>query len=140
MDTTAPGLAALTVFVEDLDAVAAFHRDVLQLPQVFADEVSRVFDLGGTLLNVLAVGAAGELVAPAAAAPAGGPAQVLLSLFVEDVDATCAQLRARGATLLNGPVDRPWGKRTAAFADPSGTVWEVAQDLAPRGGPTAGPG
>jgi len=36
---------------------------------------------------------------------------------------------AHGVTLLNGPVDRPWGRRTAAFADPSGNVWEVAQIL-----------
>jgi uncharacterized glyoxalase superfamily protein PhnB len=32
--------------------------------------------------------------------------------------------------LLNGPIDRPWGRRTAAFADPAGHLWEVAQELA----------
>jgi catechol 2,3-dioxygenase-like lactoylglutathione lyase family enzyme len=30
--------------------------------------------------------------------------------------------------LLNGPIDREWGVRTAAFADPDGHVWEVAQE------------
>jgi uncharacterized glyoxalase superfamily protein PhnB len=30
---------------------------------------------------------------------------------------------------VNGPVDRPWGRRTAAFADPAGHAWEVAQLL-----------
>jgi uncharacterized glyoxalase superfamily protein PhnB len=54
---------------------------------------------------------------------------MLLSLWVGDVDAACVELRRRGVRLLNGPVDRPWGKRTAAFADPAGAVWEVAQDL-----------
>ena len=34
--------------------------------------------------------------------------------------------RYRGATLLNGPIDRPWGIRTAAFRDPAGHVWELA--------------
>jgi uncharacterized glyoxalase superfamily protein PhnB len=29
--------------------------------------------------------------------------------------------------LLNGPMDRPWGIRTAAFADPAGHVWEIAK-------------
>ena len=38
-------------------------------------------------------------------------------------------LRSRGVAMLNGPIDRPWGKRTAAFLDPSGTVWEIAQDI-----------
>jgi uncharacterized glyoxalase superfamily protein PhnB len=95
----------------------------------YQDEDSAVFDLGGgTLVNVLALAAAPELVHPAPVA-AEGPAWMLLSLWVEDVDAGCADLVRRGATLLNGPVERPWGKRTAAFADPCGTVWEVAQDI-----------
>jgi uncharacterized glyoxalase superfamily protein PhnB len=46
---------------------------------------------------------------------------------VEDVDAAARGLAERGVTLLNGPVDRPWGVRTAAFADPAGHVWELAQ-------------
>ena len=31
--------------------------------------------------------------------------------------------------LLNGPVNRPWGVRTASFADPGGHIWEIAQEL-----------
>jgi lactoylglutathione lyase len=29
--------------------------------------------------------------------------------------------------LLNGPMDRPWGIRTASFLDPGGHIWEIAQ-------------
>jgi catechol 2,3-dioxygenase-like lactoylglutathione lyase family enzyme len=47
----------------------------------------------------------------------------------EDEDAVYAQLGARGVVLLNGPMDRDWGVRTAAFADPDGHVWEIAQQL-----------
>ena len=43
--------------------------------------------------------------------------------------ATLEELIDRGATFLNGPVDRPWGRRTAAFADPAGNVWEIAEEL-----------
>lgn len=135
MDATSRGLGALTLFVEDLDTVRAFYRDVLDLDPAHQDDVSTVFDLGGTLINLLALEAAPGLVAPAATAPVGATAQMVLSLFVEDVDAVCAELRARGATLLNGPVDRPWGKRTAAFTDPAGTVWEVAHDIPARADP-----
>jgi uncharacterized glyoxalase superfamily protein PhnB len=39
----------------------------------------------------------------------------------------CADLTSRGVKLLNGPMDRPWGIRTAAFADPAGHVWEIAR-------------
>ena len=129
MQATRNGLGALTLFVDDLDAVKAFYRDVLQLELVFEDDVSVVFGLGGTLLNVLAVSAAPDLVAPASATSVGAAAQMLLSVWVDDVDAACAELQSHGVTMLNGPIDRPWGKRTAAFTDPAGTVWELAQDI-----------
>ncbi|MFE9364643.1 VOC family protein [Streptomyces sp. NPDC006978] len=32
-----------------------------------------------------------------------------LTLPVDDVDAMCKEVAARGVTLLNGPMDRPWG-------------------------------
>lgn len=132
MNGTTEGLGALTLFVEDVQAVGAFYNDVLQLRPVFSDDVSTVFDVGGTLLNVLDIRAASEseVVAPARPAAVGAAPQMLLSLWVEDVDAVCDVLRERGVLLLNGPVDRAWGKRTAAFTDPAGTTWEVAQDIA----------
>ena len=43
------------------------------------------------------------------------------------VDATCAWLAQRGVELLNGPMDRPWGIRTATFQDPAGHIWEIAK-------------
>lgn len=127
---TADGLGALTLFVGDLQTVSAFYSDVLQLRPVFSDDVSVVFELGGTLLNLLEVGAALEVVAPASPAAVGDTPRMLLTLWVENVDAVCQDLRERGVVLLNGPVDRPWGKRTATFTDPAGTTWEIAQDIA----------
>ena len=70
-----------------------------------------------------------QLVEPSTVAPSARAARVLSQIRVDDVDAVCAELRGLGVALLNGPVDRPWGRRTAAFADPSGHVWEVAQEL-----------
>jgi len=137
MDATRNGLGALTLFVQDVEAVRSFYLDVLELALVFQDDVSAVFALGDTVINLLEVSAAPDLVAPVPAAAIGGAAQMMLSLWVDDVDSTCVVLAERGVRLLNGPVDRPWGKRTAAFADPAGTVWEVAEDIpAPSGGDT----
>jgi len=50
----------------------------------------------------------------------------VLTVHVEDVDKWCATLKERGVELLNGPMDRPWGPRTASFRDPSGQIWEIA--------------
>lgn len=43
------------------------------------------------------------------------------------IGATGEELKTRGVELLNGPVDRPWGNRTASFRDPDGYVWEIAK-------------
>jgi uncharacterized glyoxalase superfamily protein PhnB len=48
---------------------------------------------------------------------------------VDDTDAVCAELARHGVELVNGPIDREWGVRTACFADPAGHLWEVAQAL-----------
>jgi hypothetical protein len=53
-----------------------------------------------------------------------------LTIWIEDADANIADLKARGVTLLNGPIDRPWGQRTTTFAHPAGHVWEIAQSIA----------
>jgi catechol 2,3-dioxygenase-like lactoylglutathione lyase family enzyme len=123
-------VGAITLFVEDLAAASAFYQEAFGLPVHFADDDSTVFHLGNTLVNLLKVEEAGELVAPA---PVGGPdagVRAQFTLHVDDADAVCAELGRRGVQLLNGPVDRPWGVRTAAFADPAGHVWEIAQPLA----------
>lgn len=129
MSETLTSLGAITLFVEDLPAATAFYRDVFGLRIVHEDEDAAAFDFGNTIINLLKVEAAGELVAPKAV---GGPdvgARAQLTVWVDDVNAVCTDLRGRGVALLNGPVDRPWGMRTAAFADPAGTVWEIAQHL-----------
>ena len=80
-------------------------------------------------VNLLRRPAAHELVEPASVASLGDGANVLLTLHPGDADAACRVLAERGVELLNGPMDRPWGVRTAAFADPDYHVWEVASKL-----------
>jgi catechol 2,3-dioxygenase-like lactoylglutathione lyase family enzyme len=120
------GIGAITLFVEDLAAAKRFYQDVFGLPIVFEDVDSVVFAFGGTLVNLLTSSAAQELIEPAAVAPREVGSRLQLTIEVDDVDATCADLVRRGAVLLNGPMDRPWGVRTASFVDPGGHIWEVA--------------
>jgi catechol 2,3-dioxygenase-like lactoylglutathione lyase family enzyme len=123
-----PGrISAITLFVEDLDATKEFYREVFGLPVHFEDDASAVFDFGNTLVNLLKASEAGELIEPASVAGPDAGARAQYTITVDDVDATCAELAKRGVELLNGPIDRPWGVRTAAFADPAGHVWEIAK-------------
>ena len=120
-------LATTTLFVDDLGMTKEFYQRVFGLPVVFEDGDSAVFKLGTMLVNLLKVEAAAELVAPAEVAGRGEGARFVFTIEVDDVDGMCAELAARGVTLLNGPMDRPWGVRTASFVDPAGTIWEIAK-------------
>ncbi|WP_431039247.1 VOC family protein [Streptomyces sp. P6-2-1] len=121
------GISAITLFVEDLDATKTFYREVFGLPVEFEDEASAVFGFGNTLINLLRSTAATGLIDPAPVARPDSGSRVQLTLPVDDVDAMCEELTARGVTLLNGPMDRPWGIRTASFRDPGGHIWEIAK-------------
>ena len=123
-------LEVITLFAEDLPATRAFYRDVFTTTVVFEDDVSIVLTFGPLMLNILQAAEAPELIAPLPVAPPG--ARALLTIRVADCDTTAAALAAHGVRLLNGPIDRPWGRRTAAFADPAGNVWEIAQELPAR--------
>jgi catechol 2,3-dioxygenase-like lactoylglutathione lyase family enzyme len=118
---------AITLFVEDLIASKQFYRKVFGLPVVFEDNNSSVFKIGDTLINLLKTTAAGELIEPATIASRAAGSRFVFTIHVEDVDAMCAELTTRGVVLLNGPMDRPWGVRTASFIDPGGHIWEIAK-------------
>lgn len=120
------GIAAVTLFVEDLQEARRFYVEVFELPVHYEDENSAVFVFGQTMINLLQVSEAPGLVGPAPVAPPDAGVRFQFTLAVDDVDATCERLRARGVELLNGPMDRPWGIRTASFRDPGGHIWEIA--------------
>jgi len=120
---------AITLFVEDLLSAKWFYLHVFGLPVEFEDDNSAVFKFKNTLINLLKTTAAGELVAPAHVASSATGSRVVFTIQVDNVDLMCEELTARGVKFLNGPMDRPWGIRTASFMDPGGHIWEIAMDL-----------
>jgi catechol 2,3-dioxygenase-like lactoylglutathione lyase family enzyme len=120
------GIAAITLFVEDLAAAKSFYQGVFGLPVHYEDDDSAVFLFGATMVNLLRATEAPGLVEPARVASADAGVRFQFTLGVDDVDSTCEELRRRGVELLNGPMDRPWGIRTASFRDPAGHIWEIA--------------
>jgi catechol 2,3-dioxygenase-like lactoylglutathione lyase family enzyme len=121
------GIAAITLFVEDLDEAKRFYGEVFGLAVVFEDENSAVFRFGETLVNLLKTTEAPGLVDPATVASRDDGVRFQFTLEVQDVDAMAEELKRRGVGLVNGPIDRPWGIRTASFRDPGGHLWEIAQ-------------
>jgi len=120
-------ISAVTLFVADLARAKEFYGRAFDVPVVFEDPESVVYSFGALLVNLLVASAAPEVVEPASVGGPDGGVRFLFTMTVDDVDATCAELRSRGVTLLNGPMDRPWGVRTASFQDPDGYIWEIAR-------------
>jgi catechol 2,3-dioxygenase-like lactoylglutathione lyase family enzyme len=123
----AKSIFAITIFTEDLNASKHFYQNIFGLALVFEDPNSAVFKIGETMINVLDIKAANELVEPAKIADRDSGSRYVFTVQVDDVDAICANLTSRGVTLINGPMDRPWGVRTASFSDPGGHIWEIAK-------------
>src|SRR5271169_1957267 len=119
----------ITLFVEELSAAKRFYQEIFELPLIFENDDSAVFKFGELTINLLDVTAAPDLIGPATVASVESGSRFQFTVQVDDVDAVCAELNGRGVKLINGPTDRWWGVRTAAFADPAGHIWEIAQDL-----------
>jgi catechol 2,3-dioxygenase-like lactoylglutathione lyase family enzyme len=122
-------VSAISLFVEDLGAAKAFYQQVFRAPLVYEDANSAAFQFKDLIINLLQVEAAHEIVAPGAVAGRDAGSRFQLSIWVDDVDAVCAELCAGGVQLLQDPINRPWGMRTANFVDPAGHSWEVAQKI-----------
>jgi lactoylglutathione lyase len=119
----------ITLFVEDLDAAKLFYQEVFGLPVAFENADSAVFNFENMSINLLVISQAPGLIEPAAVAARESGSRFQFTIGVADVDAVCVELARRGVELLNGPLNRPWGIRTASFTDPGGHIWEIAQDL-----------
>lgn len=128
-------VGAITLFVDDPRRSRAFYERAFAVSPVYEDEDAVTFRFDDTLINLLALPAARELIDPGEVAGREGGSRLQLTVWVEDADAACAELTGRGVEFLNGPIDREWGVRTACFADPDGHVWEVAQQLGGAGAP-----
>jgi catechol 2,3-dioxygenase-like lactoylglutathione lyase family enzyme len=123
------GIGVIELFYEDLAAGRDFYQDVLGLPVAGQDETSAAFELGEVVVILNAMSSARELIGPR---PIAGPhvgSRKCFTIGVPDTDAVCAELTGKGVQILAGPVNRPWGMRTAMFADPGGHLYEVAAEV-----------
>ena len=94
------GIAAITLFVEDLDSAKRFYAEVFELPTHYEDDDSTVFRFGDTLVNLLKATEAAGLVGRAQVASRDAGVRFQFTLGVDDVDSKCEELRRRGVELL----------------------------------------
>ncbi|MGG5808436.1 VOC family protein [Falsiroseomonas sp. CW058] len=106
------------LYTDHLDRLAAFYRDVLQLPQVLDQGVCRVFQVSPT-------GFLGVCDKPGRPRGTKG---MMFTFLVEDVEAAYEHLRARGVA-FDGPPDRTAGGtvHSCFFTDPEGYRLEIQE-------------
>ncbi|MFI6334462.1 VOC family protein [Streptomyces sp. NPDC050535] len=128
-------LAQVRLLVSDFAACYRFYAEVLGLkPQSGATEgpyekFSPVTGSAGIALQDRAMMARilGELGEPATGH------RSLVVLRVDDLDAYCEQITARGATLLHDPAPMTERMRVAHLKDPEGNLVELQEWLLLRG-------
>ena len=129
MELSLKRVNVINLFAEDFAQTGSFYQEILGLPLLFSNENHAVFQSESVIVSLWDASAAPELIAPAVLAEREAGSRFVIAVSVDDVDATCSELAQRGVELLNGPVDRSWGVRTASFSDPAGHIWEISEDL-----------
>lgn len=104
---------------ENPEQMAAFYRDVLQLPpEPAAGETS--FRVGGDTL--LVIDGHSEV-----HGRTQGPQRVLVDFVVLDLAAEKARLEAAGVTFIRQPGRESWGALITTFLDPDGNYLQMIE-------------
>ena len=129
MSESLKSVGAITMFIEDVQRSKSFYELAFGAQAVYEDENAVAFQFENIVVNLLKTDAAPELIEPATVGDKDAGSRFQLTIWVDDTDATCSELADKGIELLNGPLDREWGLRTASFTDPDGHIWEVAAKI-----------
>ncbi|WP_327696965.1 VOC family protein [Streptomyces sp. NBC_00459] len=127
-------LTQIRLLVSDFPAVYRFYRDVLGLKPQFEAESGPYAklspDTGHAAIALQDRAQMAGVLERLGAEPAGHRALVVLR--VDDLDATHAELTARGADFTRTPAPMGDRMRVAYLEDPEGNLIELQEWLAPR--------
>lgn len=98
--------------------LARFYQDVFELEMKF--------DMGW--IAFLSREATQKIELHTASEGGAGTELPVISIGVDDLDATEAEVRKAGAGIVYGPVREPWGLRRFFFRDPSGNLVNVVDN------------
>lgn len=117
-------VAAIRVFVFDLEAARRFYEETLGLAGRTDGEDYSIFTLGGVRLII-------EPVAPTSEYALLVGRFTGFSFEVADVNAAYEQLKGRGVVFLDPPEKQPWGGMLAHFEDADENILTIVEE--PKG-------
>ena len=110
-------VAEVALFTDDVGSAKRFYAELLGVEPVADWPGGAIFAAGGARILVHERSAAMD---------DGPPNEDHFALAVDDLNAACAELVARGLAFVLEPRDYPWG-RSAYLRDPDGRLIELAQ-------------
>jgi len=113
-------VAAVRIFVDDLNRARRFYGDVLQLREQSATPEWVVYDLDGKDIIV-------EAVAPDDPEREMVGRFLAVSFAVDDIDAAYRDLTAKGVSFVQGPEQQAWGGTLAYPRDPAGNTLTLVE-------------
>jgi catechol 2,3-dioxygenase-like lactoylglutathione lyase family enzyme len=120
----------ITLFVEDPLRSKEFYERIFDVAGIDEGHGTVIFPFDNLFVRLLKRGEAEtEMLGQVPVADPRSGTTVQMGFSVDDADAFCTELSEHGVSIVYGPVDRPWGRRNAAFADPDGHVWQFGSDL-----------
>jgi catechol 2,3-dioxygenase-like lactoylglutathione lyase family enzyme len=124
-------LAQVRLVVDDFGAVFRFYRDVLGLEPQSNDERGPYGKLSlPSGAAAIALQSRAHLVETLPSLGRGAADRVVIAIRVDDLEATVATLRARGATFVSEPTTA-WGRlKLVHLRDPEHNLIELQQWLA----------
>jgi predicted enzyme related to lactoylglutathione lyase len=106
---------APVLHVKDVEAAAAFYRDMLGFTWDFGDETYAVVWRDNSAIHFVR--------------DDHNPTGVHLFQWVKDVDAYHREIAERGAQVSSGPTDQPYGIREISLRDVNGVGIVFGQDI-----------
>ena len=114
-------IAAIRIFVFDLEAARKFYEETLGLAGRSDGEDYSTFNLGDVRLII-------EPVAPTSDYALRVGRFTGFSFDVADVNAAYEHLKGRGVAFLDPPEKQPWGGILAHFEDPDENILTIVQE------------
>ena len=108
-------LSSVIIATSDKARLCTFYHEVLGVP---FNAQGKLESAGIVLHPALHSGVQG---------PPAEPYRVMLTFAVEDIQATAAELRAKGVSFCRAPAQEAWGGWLATFLDPDGNYLQLIQ-------------
>ena len=128
--SNAPTLINTCLITNDVNRLAAFYAQVLQMQPRKADETYVDFRTGTGVLALFSAEAQEKYI-PGSTMP-GENHSAILEFRVSDVDQEYARLHDVVKQWVKAPTTQPWGTRSIYFRDPDGNLVDFFAPVAPR--------